>query len=186
MDSRFVNAFTVPTRIKFLGRTLHPFCLKHRLMLMALGSPLVEDAGAVTPVDLVIAAQVCSEKVIGDYTFWDRVWIWRLGRDPELMARAVKAFAEYVGLDDWPKFWSKPEKSKGRAEDSGIPWVLAVVANLIQGGMTEEEAWNVPESQAIWYNSAFAMNKGADLSLMTTEEERMMDEISKQDAAPAK
>lgn len=186
MDCRFVNAFTVPTRIKFLGRTLYPFCLKHRLMLLALGSPLVEQNGPVTAVDLIIAAHVCSEKVIGDFSLWDRVWIWRLSRDGELMAKAVKVFTEYVGLDDWPKFWSRTEATKGKAEDTGVPWILAVVANLIQGGMTEEEAWNVPESQAIWYNSAFAMNKGADLSLMTTEEEKMMEELSKQDAGPAK
>jgi hypothetical protein len=186
MDSRFVNAFTVPTRIKFLGRSVYPFCLRHRLLLMALGSPLVEPGEPVKPVDLIIAAQVCSAGTIGDFGFWDRVWIWRLGRDQELMTKAVKVFAEHVGLDDWPKFWSKAEVTKGKAEDSGIPWILAVIANLVQGGLTPEEAWEMPEAQAIWLNSAFAMNKGADLNLMTTEEEKMMEDLTKQGAAPAK
>ena len=61
-----------------------------------------------------------------------------------------------------------------------------MIAGLIQGGIDEERAWNMPESQAIWLNSAFAMNKGADLSLMTTEEEKFMDDVREKDAASAK
>ena len=186
MDSRFVNSFTVPTKIKYLGRYVDPFCLKHRLMLMALGSPLIEEGNPVTPVDLVIAAHVCSDSLIGDYSLRDRIWIIRLGRDKELMVKAVTVFKDYVGLDDWPKFWPKETGSSGKASDSGIPWVLAVIAGLIQGGIEEERAWNMPESQAIWLNSAFAMNKGADLSLMTTEEEKFMDDVREKDAASAK
>jgi len=44
----------------------------------------------------------------------------------------------------------------------------------------------MPESQAIWMNSAFSMNKGADISLMTTEEEKFMDDLREKDAASAK
>jgi hypothetical protein len=64
--------------------------------------------------------------------------------------------------------------------------VLGVIAGLIQNGIEEERAWNMPESQAIWMNSAFSMNKGADISLMTTEEEKFMDDLREKDAASAK
>jgi hypothetical protein len=51
---------------------------------------------------------------------------------------------------------------------------LAIVANLIASGIEEKRAWEMPECQAIWLNSVFAMRKGAELKIMTPEEEAFM------------
>jgi hypothetical protein len=50
------------------------------------------------------------------------------------------------------------------------------VANLIANGIDEKRAWEMPECQAIWLNSAFAIHKGADVSIMSPEEEAFMEE----------
>jgi len=185
MDSRFVNSFTVPARVRYLGRLVYPFCLKHRLGLMAIGSPLVTEGVPVKPVDLIIAAQLCSEDMIGDFSWRDRLWAWRLGRDKVLFTRAVHTFQDFVGMDDWPKFWEQTTKSK--AGGAGVPWIMSIIANLIANGIDEQRAWEMPERQAIWMNTAFAVLKGSDISILTSEEEKFMEETrAAEDAAKAK
>jgi len=185
MDSRFVNSFTVPTQTRFLGRSVFPFCLKHRLALMALDSALVTEGKEVTPADLILAAQVCSESKIGALTWSDRWWAWKMTRDKALFVKAVNVFRDHVGLDDWPKYWEKTER--GKAGGAGVPWVLTIVANLIANGIEEQRAWEMPERQAVWLNTAFSVAKGADIAIMTSEEERFMEEAkAAEDAAKAK
>jgi len=152
---------------------------------MALGSPLVTDGEPVKPVDLIIAAQLCSEDMIGDFSWRDRLWAWRMGRDRALFTDAVQTFQGLVGMDDWPKFWEQTTKAK--ASGAGIPWVLSIVANLIANGIEEQRAWEMPERQAIWMNTAFAVLKGFDISILTSEEEKFMEETrAAEDAAKAK
>ena len=50
MDARFLSAFTDPAPVRMLGRIVYPFCLKHRVRLMAMGSPLM-SSGNVSPQD---------------------------------------------------------------------------------------------------------------------------------------
>jgi hypothetical protein len=50
-----------------------------------------------------------------------------------------------------------------------------VVANLIASGIEEKRAWEMPECQAIWLNSALAIRKGAEVRIMTPEEEAYME-----------
>jgi hypothetical protein len=38
----------------------------------------------------------------------------------------------------------------------------------------------MPESQAIWMNAAFAVIKGAELKVLTTDEEKLIEEMDKQ------
>jgi hypothetical protein len=46
-----------------------------------------------------------------------------------------------------------------------------IVGNLIANGIEEKRAWEMPECQAIWLNTAFAMRKGVDVAIMSPEEE---------------
>jgi hypothetical protein len=52
---------------------------------------------------------------------------------------------------------------------------LATVASLIASGIPEKRAWEMPECQAIWLNAALAIRKGAEVSIMTPEEEAYME-----------
>lgn len=185
MDERFLQAFTDPARVSILGRRVWPFCLKHRVRLMALGSPLL-DGRPVSPVDLLVGVQVCAEEPIGRPGLVDS---WRLGKlraNPELFEAELRRFGEYSLVTRWPKFWEKKEGAAGAT--ATIPWPLMVVANLIASGIEEQRAWEMPECQAIWLNVALIARKGGDVNVLSTEEEEFMAAIlaAEKVADPAK
>tara|TARA_R110000803_G_scaffold80110_2_gene145854 strand:+ start:714 stop:1292 length:579 start_codon:yes stop_codon:yes gene_type:complete len=184
MDKRFLAAFIDPAPFRLLGRSLYPWCLKYRVRLMAFDSPLITSSRPVTPADLIFACQVCAEEPLGAIGWVDR---WRLGRlvaDPIRFATLLNAFAGYVLVDNWPKFWEQTAKKGGGSK--GVPWPLSVVSSLITHGIEEKRAWEMPECQAIWLNSALAISKGADVAIMSPEEEAFMaEEEAKASAAPA-
>ena len=172
MDHRFLNAFIDPAPFKLLGRSLYPWCLKYRVRLMAFNSPLITGERGVTPADLIFACQICAEEPLGEIGWLDKLRILNLNRSPKKFEALVKAFSSYALMHDWPKFWE--QSGKKSCGDNGVPWPLAIVANLIASGIPEKRAWEMPECQAIWLNSVFAIRKGAELKIMTPEEEAYM------------
>lgn len=184
MDKRFLDAFIDPAPFELLGRSLYPWCLKYRVRLTAFDSPLVTGSRGVTPADLLFACQVCAEEPLGGPIGWkDQYRLARLNDNPAKFELMLRAFSGYILVDDWPKFWEQTKKSGG---NNGVPWPLAIVANLIASGIHEKRAWEMPECQAIWYNSAFAIRKGAEVAIMSPEEEAFMaEEEAKEKAASA-
>ncbi len=187
MDRRFLNAYVDPAPFRLLGRTLYPWCLKYRVRLMAFDSPLVNGGRDITPSDLIFACQVCAEEPLGEIGWVDQLRIISLNRNRTKFEATVNAFAGYILVQDWPKFWEQ-SKAKSGGGDKGVPWPLSIVANLIASGVPEQRAWEMPECQAIWLNTALAIRKGADVSIMSPEEEAFMDEEEAKEAAsnPAK
>ena len=176
MDRRFLNAYVDPAPLKgFLGRTLFPWCLKYRVRLMAFDSPLVTGSRGITPADLIFACQVCAEEQLGDVGWRDKLNIMVLNRNPARFERLLEAFAGYILVQDWPKFWEQT-KTKSGGGDKGVPWPLSIVANLISQGIPEQRAWEMPECQAIWLNAAWAAANGSESKILTTDEEAFMDE----------
>lgn len=153
---------------------------------MAFDSPLVTGSRGITPADLIFACQVCAEEELGGQIGWvDKLRIMSLVRNPDKFERLLSAFAGYVLVDNWPKFWEQ-SKAKSGGGDKGVPWPLSIVANLIASGIPEKRAWEMPECQAIWLNSALAIRKGADVAIMSPEEEAFMAaEEAKEAAATA-
>lgn len=182
MDKRFLRAYTDPNEVEFCGRRLYPFCLKYRVYLNALGSPIV-CGGTIGPEDLLVAVQVCSESRVGPFNLIERWRLLRLASNPPEFERQLARFATYIYADHWPKFWEK--KSSGKSRDTGIPWPMSVVANLIANGIDEHRAWHMPECQAIWLSCTFSINKGADINVLTTGQEEQMDEMEKELKASA-
>jgi hypothetical protein len=176
MDSRFLKAYSDPSKIRILGKTLYPWCLKYRVWLTAFDSPLVKG-GIVGPEDLLFAVNVCSESPVGRFNPIERWRLLRLATNPPEYQRQLKLFADYTLVSHWPKFWQNDKKTSSNGK--GVPWPLSVVSNLIANGIEEKRAWEMPECQAIWMNSAFAINKGADLNVLSTEEEDMLDGLEK-------
>ena len=143
---------------------------------MALNSPLVMGHRGVTPVDLIVALQVCAEEPIG-YIGWRDKWrIIRLNSQPAKFEAILQRFSDYILVGHWPKFWDKTEK-QSNGGGGNVPWPLSVVCNLVANGIEEKRAWEMPECQAIWMSSAFAISKGADVSILTSEEEKIMEEV---------
>jgi len=151
---------------------------------MAFDSPLVTGSRGVTPADLIFACQVCAEETLGHIGFWDKMRIMSLVRRPEKFESLLNAFAGYVLLNNWPKFWEQNNKKTGGK--SNMPWVQSIIANLIANNIDEKRAWEMPECQAIWLNAAFAMRKGADVAIMSPEEEAYIEEELLKDAEAAK
>ena len=182
VDRRFLNAYVDPAPFRLLGRSLYPWCLKYRVRLMAFDSPMVTGSRAITPADLLFACQVCAEEPLGGKVgFVDELRLMSLSRNPAKFERLLEAFAGYILVQDWPKFWEQTKKSGGG--DKGVPWPLSIVANLIASGIDEKRAWEMPECQAIWLNSALAIRKGADVAIMSPEEEAFMEEEEAREAA---
>ncbi len=96
----------------------------------------------------------------------------------------LTAFAGYILVDDWPKFWEQDSKKSGGTK--GLPWPMSIVANLVANGIPEKRAWEMPECQAIWLNAAFAMRKGVDVAIMSPEEEAFIEEELQREAESAK
>lgn len=151
---------------------------------MAFNSPIIMGDRPITPADLIFACQVCAEEPLGEIGWLDKLRILHLNRCPNKFEKLIKAFAGYALVHDWPKFWEQDNKKSGG--DNGVPWPLAVVANLIASGIDEKRAWEMPECQAIWLNSVFAIRKGAELKIMTPEEEAFMEAESASNPAKEK
>ena len=186
MDRRFLNAYVDPAPFRLLGRSLYPWCLKYRVRLMALDSPLLTGSRGITPADLIFACQVCAEEQLGAIGWRDQLRIVSLENNPAKFERLLEAFAGYILVQDWPKFWEQSKAKAGGGGDKGVPWPLSIVANLIASGIEEKRAWEMPECQAIWLNSALAIRKGADVAIMSPEEEAFIaEELAKDKAAAA-
>ena len=139
---------------------------------MAFKSPLITGDRGITPADLIFACQVCAEETLGEIGWRDKIRVITLNRNPAKFEALLKAFSGYALINDWPKFWEQDGKKSGG--DNGCPWPLAIVANLIASGIEEKRAWEMPECQAVWLHSVFSMRKGAELKIMTPEEEAFM------------
>ena len=185
MDKRFLSAFIDPAPFRLLGRSLYPWCLKYRVRLMAFDSPLVTGSRGVTPADLIFACQVCAEEPLGGVSWLDKLRIGRMTDNPAKFELMLNAFAGYILVHNWPKFWEQSNKKTGGS--SSMPWAMSVIANLIANGIEEKRAWEMPECQAIWLNAAFAMRKGVDVAIMSPEEEAYIESELKRmaDAAVA-
>lgn len=154
-----------------LGHRMRPFSLKHRMALHAVESPFVTEGKSMSVLDLFVAVKICSEKSIRRLTFMDVVRMSYIKANPAKIEAYAKAFHEYSNVGNWPKFW---DRNKQQASGKGVPWILAVVSNLISNGWEEEAAWSLPESQAIWYHTAISIRSGNDVALLSDEDEDIM------------
>jgi hypothetical protein len=174
MDKRFLSAFTDPAPVRMLGRLVYPFCLKHRVRLMAIESPLIMG-GDIGVMDYYVAVLICAEEPVRPPGFIDS---WRLKTISDSFIKfdkELKRFSDYCMVGHWPKFWDNQKKTETAGH--GIPWPMMVAANLIASGIPEQRAWEMPECQAVWLNVALAARKGVELNVLSTEEEEFMESV---------
>ena len=176
MDERFLRAFTDPAQMTILGRLVSPFCLRHRVTLASFNSPFLIDNGTFRPLDLLVALKVCSGEPIGKLTNRELGEIIELSDNPKKFIEACITFKGYMLEENHPKFW---KKDSGRAGTNGVPWVLNIVAMLTSNGISHKDAWEMPECQAIWMATAYATMKGADLKVLTSEDEYLQANFKK-------
>jgi hypothetical protein len=175
MDERFIRAFTDPAaQNTILGRLVSPFCLRHRVHLTALNSPFVKG-GDIRALDILVAVKVMAGEPIGKLTNRELGEIMELNHDYDKMRAAALNINNHMLEANGPKFWQKD----GKAGNNGVPWILNIIATLVSNGIDETRAWTMPECQAIWMSTAFATMKGADLKVLTTEDEEIQANFQK-------
>ena len=96
-----------------------------------------------------------------------------------LVTEAAKLHYYFEAQSLWPRFW---EKDNSNNNPSGLPWPLAIVASLNRNGATLDEAWTMPEAEAIWLHIAHCSASGADISVVSDNEWEAMEKAKKQEA----
>lgn len=168
--------------MRILGRFVYPFCLKHRLHLLAVESPLVIEGKPITAADLLLAVKICAEEPIDKVTWRDQWNALKMKHIPGYLNLQIEAFIRLTLLSQWPKFWEKRDATSGSVNST--PWILQVVCNLMKHGYSEERAWMMPEAQAVWMSTGFNSigQGGSQIELLTTEEEELQAELLDQAA----
>jgi hypothetical protein len=186
MDERFLTAFLSREDTQIMGYTLKPFCLRHRLVLTAMNSPLLGDAKKVQVHDLIIFLRVCQTYSIKDMlkepSQWDAFWyafqMRTYVKRPKLQDHVVRQLVEYLGENtSYPSVIANKEES---GDDKGLNWILAVVAALVKNGWSEEEAWTMSEARAVWYSTCIAIGNGSKIEVLTTQMEQLLDKLAKE------
>jgi len=178
MDARYLQATTVlPRQNKVCGRTLRPFCLRHRVALEAIESPFLDpEKYQFNPVHVVMAARILStydkEEMARPLSFIEKLYIARMALSKKYYSRCVGTILGCIKVTlSYPKFWKKEEKECVKKYES-IPFPLSCVSNLCRNGVSLEEAWTMPEGEAVWMSVASAIYNGAKLEILSTEEEK--------------
>lgn len=176
MDARYLRAVTVlPRQGRVCGRALLPFCLRHRVMLEMMESPFLDPhVSKFTPSDVIIAAKIISERDVGkmvEWTFRDHFEVFLMRHSRRRLARAVGTILGSISMTaSYPKLWKKENDGNG-SKYQKIPWVLSVISSLTRNGISLNEAWTMPEGEAVWISLANSIYDGAKVDVLSTQEE---------------
>lgn len=188
MDKRFLTAFLNPPKYKISGIELDYFCPRHYITLQALDSPFVNGRpkDGICYKDLFIALRVCSTEnwteAVKRPKFTERIKYYLL---EGLIDRHMSAYAEFGSYINEsmtiPKMWVNDDDSNSDKRATNLPETLAIVTVLMSKfGFSEKEAWNMPFAKAVWYATAFGIQEGGNISIITTEsEEKEKEELQK-------
>lgn len=177
MASRWIQAATIlPPTIKVCGRRLLPFCLRHRVALQSIDSPLLSLDSDIRAEDIIAGIKILSSHNIQDFrkplSFIELIYLKNMQISKrKLKEEARKLYIYFQAQSLWPRFWEEGKNSR----DRGIDWPLVVVANLTKNGCTLTEAWTMPEAEAVWLHIANLSNDGVDVKIVTETEEKAME-----------
>jgi hypothetical protein len=183
VDKRYLNAFLTPKRYNVGGIDLDIFCPRHFITLQAVNSPFVaENPESISYKDLFIALRICSTKSWEDAiqrpNIIDRFKYILIEAFHGRRMKAFEDFGRYMSESMCtPKVWVKDENINQVESSENVPRTLSIVVCLMaKFGFSEEEAWNMPFSRAVWYSTGFAAMEGVDVKLISTEQEEKEEE----------
>ena len=180
IDERFYTAFlSGSSKRKIFGRNIRPYCLRHHLVLTAMEHPFVRDDKFCTHSDLITLAIVLSGKTVDDMlsppTFKDIFHSKMLTLSTVYFTDCLEALRNHTEENAYgPKFWSKDKKGKSR----GVPWEANITASLCTSGIPIEDVMTLPLSQVLWLHSVWSIQQGADIDILSAEEEAIMESMS--------
>jgi hypothetical protein len=180
MDARYLKATTVlPPDVKVCGKQLLPFCLRHRVGLESIDSPFLDyQKRSFKAIDVIMAVRIMSTfdkvRINAPITLREQFYFILLNSSRKRLARSVgRILGIMLESCSYPKIWSKKnEKTK-----ENIPWTLSCVANNVRNGCTLEEAWTMPEGEAVWMSISHGIYNGSDIQIVSTDDDAMLDDF---------
>jgi hypothetical protein len=104
----------------------------------------------------------------------EQVYVSWLNMSSKRLSRAAGRITGVITEScSYPKLWHK-ENIKTH---ENIPWILSCVANNVRNGCSLEEAWTMPEGEAVWLSISHAIYNGSTIDVLSTEDEKMMDKF---------
>ena len=188
MDKRFLTAFLNPPKYIVGGIELDFFCPRHFITLQAVDSPFLnpEKVDGISFKDLFIALRICSTpnwtEAVQKPKFKERLRYYMLEGIISKQMKAYSEFGNYLSESmTVPKLWMKQDDTQTQKKPSNLPETISIATILItKFGFSEKEAWDMPFAKAIWYVTAFGIQEGAEISIITTQiEEGEKDDASR-------
>jgi len=152
------------------------------LALEAIGSPFLDPANKkFDPFHVMMAARILStfdkEEMARPLSLVEKLYITRMAFSRKYYSRCVGRILGCIQSSlSYPKFWTKENKQNNKYEP--IPFPLACVANLCRNGVSLEEAWTMPEGEAVWMSVASAIYNGSKIDILSTEEEKDLEKFN--------
>jgi len=182
MDTRFIKATTaLPAPNRVCGKVLLPFCLRHRVLLESIDSPFLKpDDRSFSAKDVIWAIKIINtydKSVIHEsLSLQERMWMWVLNKSRFNLARTAGFILGHITNScSYPKLWNKEDNNK---KIENIPWTLSCVANNVRNGCSLEEAWTMPEGEAVWMSISHAVYNGAKIDVLSTKEEKELENFN--------
>lgn len=155
------------------------------MALEAIDSPVLETDKEMSAEHMLAAVKILSSHDLKELrtppTLRDKYWFMTLTFSRKALMAEMAKLAVYLEEQSlWPRFWVKNEGKSNKAE--AFPWPLAVVASLTRNGCSLNEAWTMPESEAIWMHIAHCSAAGAEISVVSDVEWEAMEKYKKQEA----
>jgi len=175
MNSRFAKAVAYnPKSRKVLGRTLLPISIRHRVVLEFYESPFVTGKEP-TVEDIIFAVRVMSntekDEMHKTPTDAEMGYALILKNDEDAKYDVIDEIREHIQENsNWPIFWEKDN----RTASNGIPWHMNVISSLVRNGIGYEQAWTMPEAEAIWMYASNLAHEGSDVRIVSDEDEAAM------------
>jgi hypothetical protein len=175
--NRWTQAATIlPPTIEVCGRRLLPFCLRHRVALEAIDSPILSTDRHIGAHDLIFAARILSSRSLDDVgrkvSLREKLYAIYLGFSRKAFLKELVKIHCYLEAQSlWPRFWEKENVTA----DGGIPWQLNIISGLTKNGITLEEAWTMPEAEAVWLYIAACRLSGAKIDVVSDKEWEAME-----------
>jgi len=169
MENRWIKAATLlPPTLKVCGKRLLPFCLRHRVALESINSPVLNPEAKVTPRDLLFAVRILSTHDMTEtrkpMSFKESYLLALYSvNQAKFLSEILKLMTYFNAQSLWPRFWEADNKSA----PSSIPWPLVVIASLVRNGCSLAEAWSMPESEAVWLHIAHSKANGAKVEVVS-------------------
>lgn len=128
--------------------------------------------------DLILAIRVCSTKNWYDATqtpsFFEKLKLNILTLSLARQAVAFQDFLVYMQESmSVPKVWARSNAGDGEEfkKEKVPPTLSLVVVLMTKFNFTEEQAWDMPFSRAVWYSIGFVSQESGDIDVITTEQE---------------